>query len=320
MYSILVVENREKWRKIFSQGLKAQGYQVQETGAWEDAVEQLSRTVFDAVVLNLHMIAEKDFLGQHVLAAIVQYNPLTPSIIISGFPSRYKRKIGRYGYQIYELLSKVSDPDGYDLDDLFETVECAIDDRTLVRRLLDLLDDHLSEAECNDAKDKVAAYYNYHPGFQTPEGIAHTTKRQKIGYLVSVLVQNFGPSAIDCLCNAVRGIKPHDKQLQAGLDEFCPSSCPPPPAAAQQEPAWDTEVVRKLLTEALSDQELDRLCYDHFRPAYEEFGQKMGKGDKVHHLVEYCDRQEKLDHLVDLVRQRNPRKYANLASRLHKGQ
>ena len=81
-------------------------------------------------------------------------------------------------------------------------------------------------------------------------------------------------------------------------------------------PAYDTEIVRQLLTDALSDGQLRDLAFDHFRPAYEQMGQEMGKGAKVQRLIEYCVRQRQMARLLALVRQKNPACYAGYATRL----
>ena len=73
---------------------------------------------------------------------------------------------------------------------------------------------------------------------------------------------------------------------------------------------WNAAAIRDLLTAAFSDQELTALCFDHFRPVYEEFALGLRKGQKVQHLVEYCDRQAQMDKLLMLVRERNLAQYA----------
>lgn len=80
--------------------------------------------------------------------------------------------------------------------------------------------------------------------------------------------------------------------------------------------AYDTEIVRQLLTDALSDGQLRNLAFDHFRPAYEQMGQGMGKGAKVQFLIEHCARQRQMARLLALVRQENPACYAEYAARL----
>jgi hypothetical protein len=71
----------------------------------------------------------------------------------------------------------------------------------------------------------------------------------------------------------------------------------------------DTATVRALLTEGLTDQELDALCFDHFRRVYDGFSSGMGKGQKVQGLIEHCVRHDELSHLLDLVRRHNPAQY-----------
>jgi hypothetical protein len=74
--------------------------------------------------------------------------------------------------------------------------------------------------------------------------------------------------------------------------------------------------MRQLLSAAFSDEELTRLCFDHFGPVYEGFGSGMGKGDKSQRLLDYCVRQRELETLARLVEEHNPAQYARFASRL----
>ncbi len=89
-------------------------------------------------------------------------------------------------------------------------------------------------------------------------------------------------------------------------------------AGEMEKPAWDTGLIRQLLTEAFDDQDLTALCYDHFHPVYEKFGSKMGKGEKTQRLLEYCTRQNQLDTLLKLVEANNPSQYAHFAPRLRR--
>jgi CheY-like chemotaxis protein len=240
MQKVLVVENKGKWIRFFSAGLRENRYRIQVAKTTGEADERLEETEFDAIVLNLHLLGQKDFLAQKVLATVVRCSPLTPCIIVSGFPNRYKNKVGRYQYQIYELLSKGRDPDGFALDDLFDTIEDAIDDRTKVRELLTALDSHLSEEEYESTRQELTNYYNY-PGFQPSAEHTNNTKRQKLGYMIAVLVGNFGPDAICTLCDIVRRLRPTDLELGRELDKICPVSGRPSRAKLDQKTVDEIE-------------------------------------------------------------------------------
>ncbi|RLC74652.1 MAG: hypothetical protein DRJ03_31580 [Chloroflexi bacterium] len=226
MHSVLIVENRKKWSRIFSQGLGSMGYQVQVVDQVKQAEGLLERTEFDAVLLNLHLVTESDFLGERVLAAVVRYSPLTPSIVVSGYPNRLLNRFGRYQYQIYDLFSKGIDPNRFDLNDLFDAIECAIEDRAIVCKLLDILDSYLSEDECTSVRQELTNFYSYpgFQGFQPLTGFTNNTKRQTLGYMIAVLVSNFGSDAICTFCDIVRGLRPTDLKLGQELDQICPVS------------------------------------------------------------------------------------------------
>ena len=71
----------------------------------------------------------------------------------------------------------------------------------------------------------------------------------------------------------------------------------------------DTEAIRQLVADAFSDEELTTLCFDHFRPAHEAFSGGMTKTAKIQLLLEHCVRQDEVDWLLALVRERNPNQY-----------
>ena len=79
---------------------------------------------------------------------------------------------------------------------------------------------------------------------------------------------------------------------------------------AQPKSGWNTFVIRDLLTAAFSDEELTTLCFDHFRPVYEDFAGGMSKGQKIQRLLDHCERQGQIDPLLVLVQKRNPARRA----------
>ena len=64
--------------------------------------------------------------------------------------------------------------------------------------------------------------------------------------------------------------------------------------------------IRKLLQNALSEEEFTSLCYDYFRPVYDQFSAGMSRPQKIQRLLEYCERQGKFDDLLAQVRAINP--------------
>ncbi len=79
---------------------------------------------------------------------------------------------------------------------------------------------------------------------------------------------------------------------------------------------WDVVAIRRLLMAAFGDGELTTLCFDHFRPVYEELASGMSKGDKARRLVDYCLRQGQVARLLAQVKARNPAQYKRFAGRL----
>ena len=73
---------------------------------------------------------------------------------------------------------------------------------------------------------------------------------------------------------------------------------------------WNTTAIRDLLNAAFDDEELTTLCFDHFRPVYEDFSVGMSKKLKIQRLLDHCDRQGQIEELLALVQKRNPAQYA----------
>ncbi|MCW5863257.1 MAG: ATP-dependent helicase [Anaerolineae bacterium] len=96
--------------------------------------------------------------------------------------------------------------------------------------------------------------------------------------------------------------------------ETKPTMSPPPPAATRP---IKTAILRELLNEALSDDEITELAFDHFRRVYDQFGAGMGKGIKISKLIEYCERQSCLDTLVSEIELRNRNRFRSYQDRLY---
>ena len=80
--------------------------------------------------------------------------------------------------------------------------------------------------------------------------------------------------------------------------------------------AFNTAVIRELLSSGFNDEELKTLSYDHFRPVYEEFTTGMTKGEMIQLLLDYAGRRDEIRSLLDTVRQANPSHYALFVDRL----
>jgi hypothetical protein len=82
--------------------------------------------------------------------------------------------------------------------------------------------------------------------------------------------------------------------------------------------AYNLVALRALLTNAFSDSDLRDFCYDRplFRPAYEQFGDRMGKKEKVSCLIEYAETQDLFVELLAAIKEENPRQYAKYEAQL----
>lgn len=72
---------------------------------------------------------------------------------------------------------------------------------------------------------------------------------------------------------------------------------------------YDAGAIRDLLVVALSDEELNELCFDSFRSVHDTFSAGQTRTAKIQLLVEYCDRHNEIPHLLALIKQYNPAKY-----------
>lgn len=63
--------------------------------------------------------------------------------------------------------------------------------------------------------------------------------------------------------------------------------------------------LRQLLTHGLSDSELSRLLFDHFRAVYREV-EGAPKATRIHALLDYAERSDSVDRLVEAIHEINP--------------
>ena len=94
---------------------------------------------------------------------------------------------------------------------------------------------------------------------------------------------------------------------------------PPPPSPPVRPSETDTRAVRALLTDALSDEELTTLCFDYFRPVYDQFSAGMARTAKIQHLLEYVEKRQQVARLIELVEELNPAQAAAHRGRLRRG-
>ncbi|MDT0549691.1 MULTISPECIES: effector-associated domain EAD1-containing protein [Streptomyces] len=92
-----------------------------------------------------------------------------------------------------------------------------------------------------------------------------------------------------------------------------------PPITASAAPAplsYGPGDVRRLVMDALDDDELSALCLDHFPAVYGQFAHGMSKSQKTLRLIEYCARRDRLPDLVRRVGEVNLVKVREFTDRL----
>jgi CheY-like chemotaxis protein len=94
------------------------------------------------------------------------------------------------------------------------------------------------------------------------------------------------------------------------------SSTSLPDSLGEVAPKWNTAAIRDLLNAAFNDEELTTLCFDYFRPVYDDFAGGMSKGQKVQRLLDYCSRREQVEALLAAVQRANPAQVRRFEDRL----
>jgi len=70
-----------------------------------------------------------------------------------------------------------------------------------------------------------------------------------------------------------------------------------------------TAAIRHYLTAAYSDDELTALCADHFPAVSDTFAAGMTKTQKIHHLLDHCQRRDLLPNLRAALHSDRPKQY-----------
>lgn len=78
---------------------------------------------------------------------------------------------------------------------------------------------------------------------------------------------------------------------------------------------YKTRPIRHLVTAAYTLEELRTLCYDEFRPVYDDYAE-VRKSELVRHLIEYCERRGLFARLLRCVEEDAPEQYTAYADRL----
>jgi uncharacterized protein (DUF924 family) len=96
-------------------------------------------------------------------------------------------------------------------------------------------------------------------------------------------------------------------QLPTSTTRHSPLATPHSPLATS--PTWNTAAIRQLLSEALDDQSLTDLAFDHFRPVYDQFSIGLTRNHKIQLLIEYCQRHNQIEALLNQIQHLNPAQY-----------
>lgn len=84
-----------------------------------------------------------------------------------------------------------------------------------------------------------------------------------------------------------------------------------PKKLPEGEPAVDVAArdIREFLSEHFDDTEFSVFCHDYFREVSSDFTNAMTKGQKVEHLIGYCERREKIKDLMKALHIERPEQF-----------
>jgi hypothetical protein len=85
---------------------------------------------------------------------------------------------------------------------------------------------------------------------------------------------------------------------------------------AEQKLSYNNAKIRRLLTEAFTDEDLNDFCMDYFPRVFEQLSTGMSKSQKIQRLMEYCARRNQFSHLLALVKDSNANKYTEYENEL----
>jgi hypothetical protein len=67
----------------------------------------------------------------------------------------------------------------------------------------------------------------------------------------------------------------------------------------------NTLTLREKLLRSVSAEELTALCYDHFRPVYEQFVPGMSRPERIQRLIEHVERRGEIERLTKMLNSYN---------------
>lgn len=73
--------------------------------------------------------------------------------------------------------------------------------------------------------------------------------------------------------------------------------------------------IRQFLVDYYNDDEITRLCFDHFHEVYRNFAGDTTVGRKALQLVDYCHRRDRLPELLEIVRQERSEPFRRIFGR-----
>jgi DNA-binding NtrC family response regulator len=107
---ILIVEDEPRWREdILREALEGEGYQVQTSGSYHQAIKSLVKQSFDLVVVDVNLTGvsgNKD--GIRIVKRLASRGDRTPVIVISGSKTRDAAQESLKRYRPFAFVDKTT--------------------------------------------------------------------------------------------------------------------------------------------------------------------------------------------------------------------
>ncbi|MCB0163833.1 MAG: caspase family protein [Anaerolineae bacterium] len=106
----------------------------------------------------------------------------------------------------------------------------------------------------------------------------------------------------------VEPVPPTPGDLDLKKAETSPAAVGTPPGGSK---TFNVRNIRTLLMEGFTDRELRRFCFDEaqFKPVYDQFSQHSGKDVIVDKIIEYAERRDLFEILLNWAEETNPGRY-----------
>ncbi len=104
---ILIIEDDKDWQRLLTKYLDQEIYLVTIAGGYSSAVEQLDKTDYDLIILDLCLVEDgAEYYGMSLLSLLQESKHEVPVIVVSAYGTVSRVRDGFKLYNIYDFISK----------------------------------------------------------------------------------------------------------------------------------------------------------------------------------------------------------------------